>query len=111
MNDDQDPVLRRLFAEPAPTASTDEFMLKLGQRLDARQRLRGVYRLLAIVACLVVSVLSAPWLAQITSTLIELAAVGPGANGFLHAPLTWSVVVATVAGCLPVIYLWRTGRW
>ena len=112
MRNDQDPVIRRLFAEQVQGLQSDDFMLQLGKRMDKRQRVRSVYRVLAMIACLVLSILCAPWVAQITSTLIELTVVGINATGPLsHRPLTWLVVGATAAGCSPVIYLWRTGRW
>jgi hypothetical protein len=112
MRNDQDPVIRRLFAEQGQGLPSDDFMLQLGKRMDKRQRVRSIYRILAMIACLVLSILCAPWVAQITSTLIELTVVGINATGPLsHGPLTWLVVGATTAGCSPVIYLWRTGRW
>jgi hypothetical protein len=112
MRDDQDPIISRLFAEQDQSLPPDDFMLKLGSRMDRRQRVRRIYRVGAIVACLILSTLSAPWIAQITSTLIELTAAGISTSGpLLHAPLTWLVVGASAIGCCPVIYLWRTGRW
>jgi hypothetical protein len=112
MRDDQDPTIRRLFAEQDLSLAPDDFMLKLGKRIDRLQRARRAYRTLAMVACLLLSTLSAPWIAQITSTLIELAGAGVSTIGpRLYVPLTWLLVGATVAGCSPIIYLWRTGRW
>lgn len=112
MRDDQDPVIWRLFAEQGQGLPPDDFNLKLSKRMHERQRVRLAYRVLAIAACLVASILSAPWVAQFTSTLIELTAAGIGIIGpHLYLPLTWLVVAATAAGCSPVIYLWRTGRW
>ncbi len=112
MSDSQDPIIRRLFTEQDQSLPSEHFMLQLGKQMDNRQRVRRVYRVLAMIACLVLSVLCAPWVAQITSTLIELTAVGISAIGPpLHAPLTRLVVGATALGCSPVIYLWRTGRW
>jgi hypothetical protein len=112
MRDDQDSVIWRLFAEQSHALPSEDFTLKLSKRMYERQRVRRGYRVLAIVACMVVSILSAPWVAQLTSTLIELAAVGIGTIGpYLYGPLTWLVVGATATGCSPVIYLWRTGRW
>jgi hypothetical protein len=112
MRDDQDPVISRLFAEQGEALPPDVFTLKLSKRMHERQRVRRAYRVLAIAACLVVSLLSAPWVAQFTSTLIELTAAGVGTIGpHLYWPLTWLVVAATAAGSSPVIYLWRTGRW
>lgn len=112
MSDHPDPLISRLFAEQDQSLPPDDFVLKLTKRVDKQQRVRHVYRVLAIVACLVLATLSAPWVAQITSTMIELTAVGIGTiSPLLFMPLTWSVVGATAAGCSPVIYLWRTGRW
>jgi hypothetical protein len=112
MRDDQDPVIWRLFAEQGQALPPDDFILKLSSRMQERQRLRRACRVLALAACLVVSLLSAPWVAQFTSALIELAAADAGSIGpHLYGPLTWLVVSATAAGCSPVIYLWRTGRW
>jgi hypothetical protein len=112
MHDNRDPIISRLFAEQDQSLASDDFVLKLGKRIDTQQRQRRVYRVVAIVVCLVLSALSAPSIAQITSTLIELIAVGISTAGtLLYVPLTWLVVVATVAGCSPVIYLWRTSRW
>jgi hypothetical protein len=112
MSDSQDPIIRRLFTEQDQSLPSDDFMLKLSKRIDERQRVRRVYRVLAISACLVLSTVSAPWVAQITSTLIEFTAGGINSIGpLLHAPLTRLVVGATAVGCSPVIYLWRTGRW
>jgi hypothetical protein len=112
MHDDQDPVIRKLFAEQDQSLPSDDFMLKLAKRIDERQRARRVYKVLAIVACLVLSVLSAPWVAQIMSTLIEFTAAGVSMIApIFYTPLTWLLVGATAAGCSPVIYLWRTGRW
>jgi hypothetical protein len=110
--DDQDPVLRRLFAEQGQALPSDDFTLKLSNRMHKRQRVRRAYRVAAIVACMAVSILSAPWVAQSTSTLIELTAAGMGTIGqHLYGPLTRLVGGATALGCLPAIYLWRTGRW
>lgn len=112
MRDDQDPIIGRLFAEQDPGLPPDDFMLRLGKRLDEQERARRVYRVLAIIACLALSALSAPWVAQITSaTLIGITEVGNTMGTLLYLPLTWLVVGATAAGCSPVIYLWRTGRW
>jgi hypothetical protein len=112
MRDDQDPVLWRLFAGQGEAPPPDDFMLKLSKRMQERQRVRRAYRVFAIAACLVVSLPSAPWVAQFTSTLIELTAAGIGTIGpHVYWPLTWLVVAATATGCSPVIYLWRTGRW
>jgi hypothetical protein len=112
MRDDPDPVIRRLFAEQEKSRPSDDFMLQLGKRIDARQRVGRAKGILAIVICLVLSALSAPWIAQIASALIGLAAAGIGGGApLLHAPLAWLVVAATVTGWSPVIYLWRTGRW
>jgi hypothetical protein len=112
MRDNQDPVIRRLFIEQDQNLPRDDFMLQLGKRLDEQRRVRRVYRLLAIIACVVMSTLSAPLVAQILSRLIELAAAGVSTIApLLYLPLAWLVVGATAAGCSPVIYLWRTGRW
>lgn len=112
MRDDQDPIISRLFAEQDQSLPPDDFMLKLGKGIDKQQRVRRVYKLVAILACVVLPILSAPWIARFMSTLIELTAVGINTVGpHLFVPLTWLVVVATAAGCSPVIYLWRTGRW
>jgi hypothetical protein len=112
MSDEQDPAIRRLFAEQEKSRSSDDFMLRLGKRIDARERARRVYGILATAACVILAILSAPWLAQMTSKLIELAAVGIDTAGpLLHVPLTWLLLGATAAGWSPVIYLWRTGRW
>lgn len=112
MHDNRDPIISRLFAEQDQSLSSDDFVLKLGERIDKQQRKRRVYRAVAIVACLVLSTLCAPWIAQITSTLIELMAVSFSTVGaLLYVRLTWLVIVATAAGCSPVIYLWRTDRW
>lgn len=112
MSDDLDPTILRLFAEQDQSLPASDFMLKLGNRLARQTGVRRAYRILAIGGCLILSVLSAPWVAQITSTLIERTAAGIHNTGPLfNAPLTWLVVGATAAGCSPVIYLWRTGRW
>jgi len=112
MRDDHDPVIWRLFAEQGQALPPDDFMLKLSKRMHGRQRVLRAYRGLAIAACLVVSLISAPWVAQFTSTLIELAAAGVSTVGpHVYWPLTWLVIAATAAGCSPVVYLWRTGRW
>ena len=73
---------------------------------------RNLYRVLAILACLVLSVVCAPWAAQGMSNLISLTAtnnLGPLLNPPFY--LVPSLAGATAIGCLPVIYLWRTGRW
>jgi hypothetical protein len=112
MRDNQDPVIRRLFAEQDHNLPPDDFVLQLGKRIDDQRSVRRVHRILAIIACLVLATLSAPWVAQITSTLIELTAAGISTIGpHLYVPVAWLVVGATAAGCSPVIYLWRTGRW
>jgi hypothetical protein len=112
MRDDQDPVIWRLFAEQVEAVASDNFTPKLSRRISERQRVRRAIRVAAIVAFVVVSILSAPLVAQLTSTLIELTAAGIGTVGTrLNWPLTWLVAGATAAGCSPVIYLWRTGRW
>jgi hypothetical protein len=112
MRDDQDPVLGRLFAEQGQALPPDDFMLRLSKRMHERQRVRRAFRVFALAACLVLSLLSAPWIAQFTSMLIELAAAGVSTVGpHVYWPLTWLVVAATAAGCSPVVYLWRTGRW
>jgi hypothetical protein len=112
MRDDQDPMILRLFARQDQSRPSDDFMLKLAKRIDEQQRARRVYWSLAIIACLLLSALGAPWIAQTTSALIELTAVGISSIGpLLYVPLTWIVLSAVVAGCSPVIYLWRTGRW
>ena len=112
MSDHQDPLISRLFAEQEQSLPADDFMLQLCKRLDKRQRELRFYRVLAIAACLVLSALSAPWVANIASTLIDLTAAGIRTTGpIFYASLTWLVVGATAAGCSPVVYLWRTGRW
>lgn len=112
MSDDQDPVIRRLFAQQDQALPPGDFTQKLGQRINQRQRVRRAYRVLAIAACVLVSILSAPWVAQFTSTLIELTAAGIGTVGpHLYRPVTWLIASGTALGCSPVIYLWRTGRW
>jgi hypothetical protein len=112
MHDTQDLVIRRLFAEQDENLPADDFMLKLGKRIDRQKRARRLYRVLAILACLVVSVACAPWAAQGMSNLIELTATGLTDLGpLLFHPLTLFLVGATIIGCSPVIYLWRTGRW
>ena len=117
MNDDpmrepQDSVTRRLLAKQEESLPPDDFLLKLGRRIDGQKRLRRLYRVLAITRCLVLSGLSAPWVAQGTSRLIELAAMGTRAVGpHLDHPLTLLLAGVTAIGCSPVIYLWRTGQW
>ncbi len=112
MQDDQDPVISQLFSEQAQSLPPDGFVLQLGKRIGQRQRKLRFYRVFAIAACLLLAILSSPWVAQTTSTLIELTADGGGTIGPLfYAPLTWILAGATAAGCSPVIYLWRTGRW
>jgi hypothetical protein len=112
MHDEQDPVIRRLFAEQEKSRPSEDFMLRLGEAMDAQDRVRRVYRVLAVIACVVLAALSAPWVAQATSMLIELAAAGLGSSGqLLHLPVAWLVLVATAAACSPVIYLWRTRQW
>lgn len=112
MHDTQDLVIRRLFAEQDENLPADDFMLKLGTRIDRQKRARHLYRALAILACLVLSVVCAPWAAQGMSNLIELTATGLSDLGpILFHPLTLLLAGATAIGCSPVIYLWRTGRW
>ena len=112
MHDTQDLLIRQLFAEQDENLLADDFMLKLGTRIDRQKRARRLYRVLAILACLVLSVMCAPWAAQGISNLIELTGtclsdLGP----LLNHPLTLFLAGATAIGCSPVIYLWRTGRW
>jgi hypothetical protein len=112
MRNDQDPVISRLFAEQDQGLPSGDFMQQLGKQMAKQQRLRRVYRVLAIVACLVLSAVSTPLVAQIMSTLIDLTAAGVSSiSPLLYVPLTWILIAATAAGCSPVIYLWRTGRW
>jgi hypothetical protein len=112
MRDNQDPLIGRLFAEQDQTGRSDDFLRQVSQRVDKRQRVRRVYKRLALLACLVLSMLSALWIARGAALLIELAALGIGAIGpLLYEPVTWLVVGATVAAWSPIIYLWRTGRW
>jgi hypothetical protein len=112
MSDEKDPVIWRLFAEQDQRLPSEDFMFRLGRRIDAQQRARRVRGAVAIIACLLLSALIAPWIAQLTAVLIGLAAATVSASGpLLSRPLIWLVVGATLAGCSPVIYLWRTGRW
>ena len=112
MTDNQDPLISRLFAEQDQSLPPGDFVLKISTRIDAQRRVRRVYRVLAIIACAVLAALSAPWVAQITSAFIELAAAGITAiSPLIYAPLMWLVAGATLAGWTPVIYLWRTRRW
>ena len=112
MQDDQDPVLRRLFAEQERSRPSDEFMTRLGRQIDARQRSGRVRGIVAIAACLVLSALVAPLVAEGASRLVDLAVAGFRSGGlFRRDSLTWLVACATVLGWSPVIYLWRTGRW
>lgn len=112
MRDEQDPIIWRLFAEQQKSRSSADFMLRLGKRIDARERMHRAYGILTIAACVILAMLSAPWVAQGTSKLIELLVVGIGTSEPLfHVPLTWLLLGATAAGCSPVIYLWRTDRW
>lgn len=112
MCNDQDPIISQLFTDQDQSLPPDSFMLKLGERIDKQQRARRVYRGLAIAACLLLAILCAPWVAQITSTLIELTVGGVSAiSPIFRDPLTWLVAGATAAGSSPVLYLWRTGRW
>jgi hypothetical protein len=112
MSDDQDPMIRRLFAENEQSLPPDDFMLRLGERMNARERARRVQGIAAAVACLVLSALAAPWIAQITATLIDFASGGISTVvPLLSAPLTWLAVGTAAALCSPIVYLWRTGRW
>lgn len=112
MDETQDVRIRRLFAEQDKNLPADDFMLKLDRRIDEKKRARRFYRKLAIFLCFVLSALSAPWIAQGASSLIELTAMGVHAMGpLVYRPLTLFLAGATAIGCLPVIYLWRTGRW
>jgi hypothetical protein len=112
MRDTQDLVLRRLFAEQDENLPADDFMLKLGRRMDRQKRTSRLYRVLTNLAFLLLSALGAPWVAQGTSNLIEFTATGLRAMGpLLYHPLTLFIAGATAIGCLPVIYLWRTSRW
>lgn len=112
MREPQDSVIRRLLAEQEESLPPDDFLLKLGRQMDGQMRLRRLYRVLAITGCLVLSGLSAPWVAQGTSNLIELAVLGTRTAGaHLYHPLTLLLAGATAIGCSPIIYLWRTGRW
>ena len=112
MHDTQDLVIRRLFAEQDENLPADEFTLKLGRRMERQKRARRLYQALAILACLVLSVVCAPWVVQGTSSLIELTAAGLRNLGpILYHPLTLFLAGATAIGCSPVLYLWRTGRW
>ena len=111
MRSDQDPDIRRLFAEQERSRPSDDFMLRLAKRIDARQRVRRINGILAIVVCLVLSAVSAPWIAQSASALVDLTAAGIRTAGPLQSPMIWLIVAATAVGWSPVIYLWRTGRW
>ena len=112
MRDDQDLVIRQLFAEQNQDLPANDFMLKLTRRLERQKRARRAYRTFAIIACMALSALVAPWVAQGTSILIGLTAVVFSTVGpHLYQPLTMLMAAATAAGCSPVIYLWRTGRW
>ena len=112
MRDTQDLAIRRLFAKQDENLPADDFMLKLGRRMDRQKRARRLYQVLAISACVVLLALSAPWIAQGTSNLIEFAAAGVGAiSPLFYHPLMLLVVGSAAAGCSPLIYLWRTGRW
>lgn len=112
MRDEQDPVIRRLFAEQEKSRPVDDFILELSERIDARERVRRLYGVLAVVLGLALAALSAPWIAQATSMLIELTAAALSGGGpLLRAPLAWMVLAATAVGWSPVIYLWRTSRW
>ena len=112
MDDTQDHVIRRLFAEQDNHLPADDFMLKLGGRMDRQKRARRLYRVLAILACVGLSALAAPLVAQATSNLIDLTAMGlRSMNPLLFQPLLLFVAGATIIGFSPVIYLWRTGKW
>jgi hypothetical protein len=112
MRDDKDHTLVRLFAEQDQSLPPDDFVLRLARRIDDQQQARGIYRNLAVTACLVLSLLSAPWFAELASDLAGLTAAGISSIApLLYMPLTWMVVSATMAGFSPVLYLWWTGRW
>jgi hypothetical protein len=111
MHDDPDPVIQRLFAEQDTGPPSDDFARSLRRRMDEQQRVRAVWQVLATAACLVVATLSAPSVAQIASTLMELAVARLSTPGAISAPVMGFLVCATMAGFLPVVYLCRTGRW
>jgi hypothetical protein len=112
MREDQDPIIGRLFAQHDQNLPPEDFVPKVVRRTEEQKRVRRVYRIGTVTVCLVLLALSAPWVAQVTSMLIELTAAGVSTIGpLLYIPLTWWVVSATAVGCSPVIYLWRTGRW
>lgn len=112
MHNDQDPILSQLFTAQDQSLQSGDFVLKLDARIDKHQRIRQTLRVFALVSSMLLVAISVPWVAQFTSTLIELAAAGVVTmSPIFHEPLAWLTAGATAAGSSPVIYLWRTGRW
>jgi len=109
--DEQDRLLMRLFAEQAQSLPATGFMVQLVTRLEREQQRRRAYSAVAIVAMLVVGVLTAPWVTQVLVVLENLAVAATGALGSaLLSPIAWVACGAVLFALLPVFYVWRPWR-
>ena len=112
MTDDRDQLLTRLFAEQSQPAHGSDFMAQFSNRLESDWRNRRAYRIVMIIASVIVAALLAPWIAQLAATAIGSLAAGITATRpLLSFPMVWLVVGSIAAGFLPVIYLGITRRW
>ena len=112
MVDDRDPLLMRLFAERSPPTSGAEFAARVDALIERDLGNARADRIGMSVAAAVVSLLLAPWIAQVCALGIGSLAVGLSTTrALVRFPLEWLTVCSIVAGLLPVIYLGITRRW
>ena len=112
MNDEPDPLLRRLFAEQSPPAHEADFMSQFNNLMEREQRSRHTYRVATIIAGVVIAALLAPWIAQVAAITIGSMAAGISAGrSFLNFPMAWLVVGSILVSFLPGVYLGITRRW
>jgi len=111
MRDEQDALLTRLFAEQERSLPEAGFLRQFVTRLEREYRKQRTYSIVAAIAILALGVAIAPWVAQVSSVVLELTAAATDAIGaVLASPIAWLVGGALAFAFLPVVYVWRTWR-
>jgi len=112
MTDDQDPLLKRLFAEQDLPAHEPDFMPQFIILLERDRRNRRAFRIALIIAGVTIAALFAPWIAQVVAIAIgSVASSITAGHALLMFPMAWLAACSVAASFLPVIYLGITRRW
>jgi len=109
MRDEQDVFLTRLFSEQDQVLPNVDFLKQLVGRMEREQRKQRAYSIVVVFAILVLGAIAAPWVAQMTSILVDLLAAATNAiEAVFASPIAWLAGGALAFAFLPVVYLWRT---